>query len=68
MNEPKADFQINDEGSIFLLLPLTEAGKGWVEEHIPEDAMTWGEAIVVEHRYIRDIAEGILTDGLTVAS
>ena len=59
------DFLLNDEGTIFLLTPVTEAATEWADEHLPEDAMHFGDAIVVEHRFIRDIVFGFTTDGLT---
>lgn len=61
-----ADLSIQNEGSIFLLRGVTDAGKQWIEEHIPVDAMTFGGAIVVEHRFIEDIAAGAINDGLEV--
>lgn len=60
------DFRISNHGSIFLLAPETDAAKAWVEEHLPEDRTSWCGATVVEHRYIEDIARGIVADGLTV--
>ena len=61
-----ADFTIQHEGSIVLLYPNSDAARAWVEEHIPLDALTFGGAIVVEHRYISDIEFGIINDGLSV--
>jgi hypothetical protein len=58
------DFQVSNQGTIFILIPLTDAAKGWVREHIPDDAQTWARGIVVEHRYIGPILEGIDADGL----
>ena len=60
------DIKVQNEGSIYLLSSLTPAGEDWIEEHIPEDAMTWGGAIVVEHRYIEAIVVGAIADGLEV--
>lgn len=51
----------------FLLHPFTEAARNWVAEHIPDDAQLFGEAVVIEHRYIGDIVRGIVADGLEVA-
>lgn len=64
--KPEADLQIQNEGSIFLLHQLTQIGRDWVDEHIGEEAQRFGKAIVVEHRYIGDIAAGAIADGLTV--
>ncbi len=64
---PPADFRVEDHGSIFLLQPLTPAAQSWIDEHIPDDAQRLGSAIVVEHRYIADIVQGIRNDGLAVS-
>ena len=60
------DFFIQNEGSIFLLQPLSDAGKEWVKEHIGDDAQTLGDAVVIEHRYIGAIVDGVQADGLSV--
>ena len=61
-----ADLIVRNEGSIFLLCPVTPAGSDWIEENIGADAQTWGTAIVVEHRYIGNIVDGAVRDGLEV--
>jgi hypothetical protein len=61
------DFIVENHGSIFILTARTDAAKNWVEEFLPEDRQTWGpDGTVVEHRFIRDIVDGILGDGLEV--
>ena len=60
------DFTVQNEGTIFLLQPLTDAAFQWTEEHLPGAAQRFGSAYVVEHRYICDIIDGIVADGLTV--
>lgn len=61
-----ADFTLLNEFSIFLLTPISELALDWVAEFLPSDATTFGRATVIEHRYIGDIVEGIIGDGLTV--
>lgn len=64
-----ADFLVENHGTIFLLEPTTDAACEWVEEHLsaePTRPTRWGSAIVVEHRYIREIVEGARRDGLVV--
>ncbi len=61
------DFILSDEGSLFLLQPLTPAAVSWVDDNISQDRMTFGSAIVVEHRYISDIVRGVISDGLVVS-
>lgn len=60
------DFVVQNEGTIFLLTPLSSAANEWVSEHLPEDAMWFGSSVVVEHRYIAPIVAGIQSDGLEV--
>lgn len=61
-----ADLSIANHGSIFLLHSHTDVGKAWIDEHIPDDAQMFGNAVVVEHRFIADIAAGAINDGLEV--
>jgi hypothetical protein len=61
-----SDFIVQDEGTIFLLQPLTDAAQEWIDEHIPEDAMYLRSAVVVEHRFICDIIAGVTSVGLRV--
>jgi hypothetical protein len=60
------DFQVINQGSIFLLSPCSAAAHDWVAEHISDDHQEWGGSIAVEPRYIGDIVAGIKADGLSV--
>ena len=62
----RPDFRCENHGSLFLLFPLTESAQSWIEEH-PEDAQWLGNAVVIEHRYIWAILEGIQNDGLAAS-
>lgn len=61
------DLEFHDHGSIWLLTPVTTAGADWVNEHIPDDSMTFGGSIVVEPRYVLTIVQGIRDAGLEVS-
>lgn len=63
-----ADLSIRNEGSIFLLRGTSPAGIAWIEEHIlsGDEVQTFGGAVVVEHRFIGNIAQGAVNDGLEV--
>jgi hypothetical protein len=61
------DIHLIHHGSIIMLPPLTPAARGWVQDHLPEDAMRFGRGIAVEPRYIDDIADGAEADGLICA-
>lgn len=61
------DFDLVNGGSVFLLIPNTEAAEAWVANNLPDNPLTLGRGIAVEHRYIGDILHGIQGDGLTFA-
>lgn len=60
-----ADVHITNEGSLFLFALQTPQARTWVDEHVEEQVL-FGDALVVEHRYAWDLAQGMLGDGLTV--
>lgn len=63
---PTPDFIVECHGSIFLLRPLTLAASSWIEENLPEDRVSFGAAIVVEHRYVAGIVRAAIADGLEI--
>jgi hypothetical protein len=46
--------------------PLTAEAKEWINEHI-HDALWFGSALVVEHRYAWGLAQGMRDAGLVLA-
>jgi len=62
------DFTVQNEGSIFLLHPRTDAARSWIEEHIGEanGSQPYWPNVVIEPRYVGDIVNGITADGLVV--
>jgi len=60
------DFTVEDHGSIFLVRPLSDSAKEWINENIGYDAHFLGTALVVEHRYITNIIEGMAKAGLEI--
>jgi hypothetical protein len=61
------DFRCENHSNIFLLYPLNESAKSWIEENLPSDVQWFGQAVAIEHRCIWPILEGIQNDGLVVA-
>jgi hypothetical protein len=61
------DFTVQHEGTIFLVIPNTPSAQEWIDEHIDDTAQYFGTAVVVEHRYIVDLIDGILAEGLSVS-
>jgi hypothetical protein len=60
------DFSIENHGNIFLFRMNTLAAVQWVFKNVQSDARVFDVALVVEHRYARDLAVGIVADGLAV--
>ncbi len=60
------DFSVLGSGTVYLLVPRTQAAREWASEHISSEAQMLGSGIAVEHRYIADIVDGIQADGLTI--
>lgn len=69
-SSPTVDFFCENHGSIFLLRPLTPSATSWVQEHIGQGNgyQPYFPTVVVEHRCIAEIVEGIQNDGLAVQS
>ena len=63
---PIVDARVADHGSVFLVTPTSNRGEDWLEENLGEDATRWGRGYAVEHRFVGDIVEGMLGDGLAV--
>jgi hypothetical protein len=63
----QSDVCIENHGSLFVFQPLTPAARTWIEENVSEESTWWAGALVVEPRYARDLAAGMLADGLHVA-
>ena len=64
--EQKSDVVVENHGTIVLFRPQTDAAREWIDEHVQDDAQWFGPALAVEARYARDLAAGMLNDGLHV--
>ena len=66
---PTPDFELQNHGSIFLLIPQSTSARIWVDDHIGKDNgyQPYWPTVVVEHRFIADIVAGIENDGLAVS-
>lgn len=64
-----ADIVVEIEGpgaSVVLLRGVTGPGRDWLEEHVDEDAPTFGGRIAAETRFAVAIVDGARRDGLIV--
>ncbi len=70
MRSDGPDISLENHGSIFLVRPLSAAGTDWIEQNIGEGngyQPDYPNSIIVEHRYILSIVDGMLNDGLEIA-
>lgn len=63
----RPDFVLANHGSVAVLTPMTDKARTWRDEHLPEDATSWGRGVVIEPRYLEPILDGISEEGLVVA-
>jgi hypothetical protein len=61
------DVLVRNEGTLFLFCPLTPLAKEWINENVQGDAMWFGAALVVEHRYAWRLAVGMKDAGFELA-
>jgi hypothetical protein len=65
MKTIKRDVRVTNHGSIFSVELQTRRAKKWWQDHV-NDGLEFGNAKIVEHRYISDIVNGMLEDGINV--
>jgi len=65
-SSPTVDFLCENHSSVFLLRPVSPAAFSWIEEHLPPDRLTFGNAAAIDHRCIWAILAGLQDDGLVV--
>jgi hypothetical protein len=58
------DVEIVNHGSLYGFRPVSQAARDWIAENVSDDAQWFGGALMVEHRYASDLAEGMAGDGL----
>ena len=60
------DVLVCNEGTVFLFCPLTSRGKEWIYEYVQQDALWFGNALVVEHGFPWSLAQGMQDAGLVL--
>lgn len=60
------DFAMTNEGSLYLLRPMSDSAKTHADEFYSE-ALRFGGAIAIDHRYAASNAEFLLQDGFSVS-
>lgn len=59
--------QLENHGTIVLARPLDDEAREWLLRTAPEDAQFWGEALVIEPRFVGGVVEAFTADGGEVA-
>jgi hypothetical protein len=64
----RPDVTVRNEGSIFLFTALTKRARDWVSFNVQlESYMSLGDGVFAcEHRYAKDISDGMQDAGLQV--
>jgi hypothetical protein len=60
------DFIVNKQGGLVLFWPQHDRAKEWLTQTAPEEAQFWGDALVVELRYIEDVADAMREAGFLI--
>jgi hypothetical protein len=60
----KLEIDVNDQGSLVILNPLTDRADTWLAENLDPDGMKWCGGYVCEPRYVGAILEGAIEEGL----
>ncbi len=73
MPERAADVRVDNEGTVWMLTPLTEAGRAWLAANVTAEDYQWvgagvgvGPSLEVERREVWDIVVAMATAGLVV--
>ena len=63
------DIVVENHGSIFLLRPISDSGRVWIEENIGQQNgfQPYWPTVVVEPRYVEDVVNGIQAGALGVS-
>ena len=63
-----SDFQIADQGSIFLIRPLNDAARQWLAENVVSEPWQWVKgALCVEARFARDLIKELEEAGFEIS-
>lgn len=61
-----ADYAVENHGTLFLFEPLTQEAEDHIATNVGDEAQFMGRALVVEHRYARDLAARLQDEGWRV--
>lgn len=53
--------------TVYLFTPVSTAARQWASAHLPTDVPKVGESFVVESRFISDIVQAVIREGMQVS-
>lgn len=62
----RADFTLDDHGSLVLLTANTDDARAHLDAHMPDDAPRLGNAYAIQPRFVCAILEDLVDAGFTV--
>jgi hypothetical protein len=60
------DIGVGNHFSLFLIRPFSEQGEAWLRENVCQDSQWFGDALIVEPRFVGALLEGMIANGLTL--
>lgn len=61
------DIRVRDEGTVVGFQPVTEAGRGWIDDNVVSEGWQWmGDTLWVDNRVAADLLRAVLDAGLAV--
>lgn len=60
------DIMVQNHGSIVLVYPVSSEAREWIEQNVSDESQWFGGGLVVEPRYVENLIQGMLNDGLVV--
>jgi len=65
MPQPDFDFTFQNHGLIWLCQPENEEAREHLHANVGEETQFWGNAVVVEPRYVEGLAANLAANGFT---
>lgn len=62
------DVRVSNHGTLYGFRPVSDAAKQWFEDSVSSESWQWmGGTLYVDHRYARNLGEGLQAEGFTLA-
>ena len=59
--------RVEPHGSVVLIRPLTPGAREWIDQNVGPEPWQWmGGALACEPRYVADLVDGMIADGMEI--